>query len=114
MGSVSGAYLLSCHTLLQLKPSSQWPDEDLIPGFKVTLEKYLEQVQELANNFVKVLAEALGLGPDGLSRFYDAPELMQHRSKMVQYPVVNERSPSNQGVGPHYDAGFLTIVRQSY
>lgn len=92
---------------------SQWPDEDLIPGFRATLEKYLEQVQELADNFVKILAEALGLGPDGLSRFYDAPELMQHRSKMVQYPVVNERSPSNQGVGPHYDAGFLTILLQA-
>ncbi|KAK0213384.1 hypothetical protein DFS33DRAFT_1288721 [Desarmillaria ectypa] len=92
---------------------SQWPDEKLIPGFRETLEKYLEQVQELADNFVKVLAEALGLGRDGLSRFYDAPELMQHRSKMVQYPVVNERSPSNQGVGPHYDAGFLTILLQA-
>ncbi|KAF9029538.1 Clavaminate synthase-like protein [Hymenopellis radicata] len=92
---------------------SQWPDEALIPGFRSTLEQYLEQVHALADSFVTVLSESIGLGPDGLSKFYDTPELMQHRSKIVQYPVVNERSPSNQGVGPHYDAGFVTVLLQA-
>lgn len=68
------------------------------------------QVQKLADDFVRLFAEALGLPPDGLAKFYDTPEKMQHRSKLVQYPVVNERSESDQGVGPHYDAGFVTIV----
>ncbi|KAF8916668.1 hypothetical protein CPB85DRAFT_1374548 [Mucidula mucida] len=85
----------------------------LYSGFRSTLEQYLEQVHALADSFVTVLSEAIGLGPDGLSKFYDTPELMQHRSKIVQYPVVNERSPSNQGVGPHYDAGFVTILLQA-
>ena len=35
---------------------------------------------------------------------------MQHRSKIVQHPVV-EGSSDQLGVGPHYDAGFLTFVR---
>lgn len=32
---------------------------------------------------------------------------MQHRAKIVKYPVVQDHT---QGVGPHYDAGFLTFV----
>lgn len=34
---------------------------------------------------------------------------MQHRSKLVRYPPVGE-GEEGQGVGPHFDAGFVTIV----
>ena len=89
----------------------QWPDEKLIPGFREVLERYLEEVQELSYKFSSFIAEAFGLGPDGLSQYYEAPELMQHRAKIVQYPVVE--GSNDQGVGPHYDAGFLTFVSAS-
>lgn len=36
----------------------------------------------MSYEFVRLVAEALGLAPDGLARFYDAPERMQHRSKV--------------------------------
>ena len=87
----------------------KWPDEELIPGFRDVLERYLGQVEDLSYRFSSLIAEAFGLGPDGLTQFYDIPSLMQHRSKIVQYPVVE--GSSDQGVGPHYDAGFLTFVR---
>ncbi|KAF8825501.1 hypothetical protein HHX47_DHR6000237 [Lentinula edodes] len=88
---------------------SQYPDEALIPGFQQTMKTYLSQVAALGTHFITLIAEALGLPPEGLSRFYDTPDRMQHRGKVVQYPVPSERSQSDQGVGPHYDAGFLTI-----
>lgn len=75
------------------------------------LERYLDQVQELSYKFSSLIAESFGLGSDGLSQFYETPELMQHRAKIVQYPVVE--GSSDQGVGPHYDAGFLTFVSVS-
>ena len=75
------------------------------------MERYLDQVEALGYTFCSLIAEAFGLGPDGLSQFFDAPELMQHRAKIVQYPVVE--GTSDQGVGPHYDAGFLTFVSLS-
>lgn len=55
------------------------------------------------------MAEAFALGPKGLAHFYDTKELMQHRTKIVKYPVAAHGN--DQGVGPHYDAGFLTFVR---
>ncbi|KIK52160.1 hypothetical protein GYMLUDRAFT_50040 [Collybiopsis luxurians FD-317 M1] len=92
---------------------SQYPDDALIPGFQDTMKTYLSQVAALGTHFITLIAEALGLPPDGLSRFYDTPDRMQHRGKVVQYPVPTERSESDQGVGPHYDAGFLTILLQA-
>jgi hypothetical protein len=75
------------------------------------MQTYLSQVHVLADTFILLFAEALGLPPDGLSKFYDSKDKMQHRAKIVQYPVMREGAASNQGVGPHYDAGFVTIVR---
>ena len=73
------------------------------------MERYLDQVQDLSYKLSSLLAEAFGLPPNGLAHFYDTDELMQHRSKIVRYPVVKE-GDDDQGVGPHYDAGFLTFV----
>ncbi|KAJ7618681.1 hypothetical protein FB45DRAFT_1033865 [Roridomyces roridus] len=87
--------------------ASQWPDEALLPGFKATMERYLLQVQDLSYAFVRLMAEAFGLPADGLSQFYDTDERMQHRGKIVRYPQTEE---GGQGVGPHYDAGFLTFL----
>lgn len=94
---------------LRLWGPSQWPDEGLIPGFKNTMETYLQQVQALSYQFISLLAEAFGLPSDALNKFYDADKFMQHRGKVVKYPA-NDGSLTDQGVGPHYDAGFLTFL----
>ncbi|KAK7451719.1 hypothetical protein VKT23_012398 [Stygiomarasmius scandens] len=91
---------------------SQYPDEDAIPGFRNIFETYLRQISKFATEFICLMAEAIGLPPDGLSKFYDSDEKMQGLSKIVQYPVSTDSSTS-QGVGPHYDSGFLTILLQA-
>ncbi|KAF9526905.1 hypothetical protein CPB83DRAFT_857177 [Crepidotus variabilis] len=89
----------------------QWPEEKLIPGFREDYGRYLKQVEDLSLKFSSLMAEALGLGPDGLTKFYDPPELMQHRTKILKYPAAD--GSNIQGVGPHYDIGFLTILLQA-
>ncbi|KAF6760261.1 iron/ascorbate oxidoreductase [Ephemerocybe angulata] len=90
----------------------QWPDEDLIPGFHKSFETYLDQVQDLSYKFSSLISEALGLGPNGLNKFYDEGPLMQHRAKIVKYPIPPAGN-GDQGVGPHYDAGFSTFLLQA-
>jgi len=97
---------------LRLWGPCQWPDEQLVPGFRNTMETYLDHVKELSYRFIGLLAEAFGLASDALSKFYDVDELMQHRAKVVKYPA-NDGLPTDQGVGPHYDAGFLTFLLQA-
>ncbi|THH17296.1 hypothetical protein EW146_g3500 [Bondarzewia mesenterica] len=89
-----------------------WPKEEELPGFKDTLLRYLDQVQKLSYEFIELIAEALGLSPHGLDHFFDPDELMQHRAKIVKYPSLDE-VPSDQGVGPHFDGGFLTFLYQA-
>ena len=59
-----------------------------MPGFKRAYLRYLGEVESLGYAFIRLVAEALGLGPDGLARFYDAPEHMQHRSKVRAFCFV--------------------------
>jgi isopenicillin N synthase-like dioxygenase len=70
--------------------SFQWPAEDDIPGFRRTFQTYLDRVQVLSRNFVSLVSEAFGLGPDGLNRFYDEDKLMQHRAKVQSPFLVSE------------------------
>ncbi|KAI0784685.1 Clavaminate synthase-like protein [Abortiporus biennis] len=56
---------------LKLWGPPQWPDEELVPGFRDTYSRYI-----------------------------------------AQYPVPEDDS-SDQGVGPHYDGGFLTFLLQA-
>ncbi|KIJ50473.1 hypothetical protein M422DRAFT_159772, partial [Sphaerobolus stellatus SS14] len=88
------------------------PRKEVLPCFRATAEAYIKSVEELSFEFTSLVAEALGLPPDALDRFYDEPKsIMQQRCKIVKYPTVT--SGSKQGVGPHYDAGFLTFLLQA-
>ena len=87
----------------------QWPEEELIPGFKAVMLRYLAGVEKLSFEFTNLLAEALGLPSDALKAFYETEMPVQHWAKVVKYPALDNLS-SDQGVGPHFDAGFLTFV----
>ncbi|KIM31190.1 hypothetical protein M408DRAFT_64609 [Serendipita vermifera MAFF 305830] len=96
---------------LKLWGPPQWPAEDDIPGFRSTFSAYLSQVEALSEELTELISEALGLGPHALDVFFDNPKrAMQHRSKIVKYPL---RDGKDQGVGPHYDSGFLTLLLQA-
>jgi isopenicillin N synthase-like dioxygenase len=102
------AYLDRFHQTLS-KGKPQWPPEDALPGFRDTFTRYIQQVEDLSFQFIQLLAESLRLHADAFNGFYDEPKgAMQHRSKVVKYPEAPPES--NQGVGPHYDSGFLTFV----
>ncbi|KAH9940370.1 Clavaminate synthase-like protein [Epithele typhae] len=97
---------------------SQWPQEDLLPGFRAIYLRYLEQVEQLSYRFISLLAEAFEVPDERLGPFFSggtAPNpagILQHRSKIVKYPARKE-GDSDQGVGPHFDGGFLTFLLQA-
>jgi len=97
---------------VRLWGEGQWPPESLFPGFRKTFLEYFSAVEDLSYSFASLTAEALGLHPDALDKFYDEPrkEMMQHRGKIARYPPAVE-GKSSQGVGAHFDPGFLTFVR---
>ncbi|KAI0694266.1 Clavaminate synthase-like protein [Cytidiella melzeri] len=109
--AVEGRWSPGDPEFLRLWGPSQWPKEELLPGFKATFTAYINQTQKLSNELLLVVAEALRMPPDAFSRFVEEGG-NQDRAKIVKYPVpADERS--DQGVGPHYDGGFLTLLLQA-
>ncbi|KIP09459.1 hypothetical protein PHLGIDRAFT_102892 [Phlebiopsis gigantea 11061_1 CR5-6] len=96
---------------MRLWGPSQWPDEALLPNFKATFKRYVDSLQRLSQELLSLAGEALQLPQGAFSRFVE-PGGNQDRVKIVKYPVPTESS-SNQGVGPHYDGGFLTLLLQA-
>ncbi|EKM54796.1 uncharacterized protein PHACADRAFT_258899, partial [Phanerochaete carnosa HHB-10118-sp] len=94
---------------LRLWGPSQWPEESLLPGFRKTFENYIQKSQQLGNDLLPLVAESLGLPRDAFSHFFEVNN--QDRVKIVRYPSPTD--DSTQGVGPHYDSGFLTLLLQA-
>ncbi|KZV73418.1 Clavaminate synthase-like protein [Peniophora sp. CONT] len=97
---------------LRLWGPAQWPEEEDLPGFKDVVDRYLKAVEQLSYTFIELVAEALGLPPDGFARFFAARENTMHRAKARSLSGMDEVS-SDQGVGPHFDGGFLTFLLQA-
>lgn len=73
------------------------------------MTEYFNSVATLSYRFLELISESLGLAPDALSTFLKDPADLCHRGKIVKYPT-QVAGASTQGVGPHFDAGFLTFV----
>ena len=69
-------------------------------------------MEQLSYEFIGLLAEAFGLPRSIMCGFYETDGPTPHRAKVVKYPPLDDLA-SNQGVGPHFDGGFLTFVRPS-
>ncbi|EYE98649.1 Clavaminate synthase-like protein [Aspergillus ruber CBS 135680] len=54
---------------LNVQGPNQWPDEAAVPKFRNVFETYLSVVQLLAANFTSLIAKALNLEPNALTRF---------------------------------------------
>ena len=72
---------------------SQWPEEEELPRFRDVCARYLAAVEHLSYAFAALVAEALGLGPEGFARFYDARERMQHRAKVGYLAIMSDVRP---------------------
>ncbi|CRG88456.1 acid phosphatase, putative [Talaromyces islandicus] len=87
----------------RLEGPNQYPD---ISGAENLIKQYIREITTLADDFVHLVAECLGLPP---TTFDDFKGNMS-RLKFVKYPPV---APNSQGVGPHKDsAGLFTFLSQ--
>ncbi|KAJ5106114.1 hypothetical protein N7456_002789 [Penicillium angulare] len=75
-------------------------------GIQSIVEDYIVQINELAQNFVHLVAESLSLPPST----FDGFKGNMSRLKFVKYPPA---AADSQGVGPHKDSsGLFTFLSQ--
>ncbi|PHH90812.1 hypothetical protein CDD83_2566 [Cordyceps sp. RAO-2017] len=103
---------------LNLQGPSQWPDEAAVPGFRPALERYRSAVQAVAAEFTVLIAEALELAPEALTRLFDDSPFS--RLKVMMYPAPaaeaeqqqQQQQQQQQGAGAHKDGVFMTYLLQ--
>ncbi|CAG8191031.1 unnamed protein product [Penicillium olsonii] len=81
----------------------EYPDH---PGAQSIVDGYVAKIDDLAQRFVRLVAESLSLPVDT----FDSFKGNMSRLKFVKYPPAAKNS---QGVGPHKDsAGLFTFLSQ--
>mgnify|MGYP000330196770 CR=1 FL=1 len=87
---------------------NQWLPEELLPGFRTTVESYAKIMQNLALKLLPLYAAALDLDP----HFFD--KAFQHpfwRLRMTHYPNQPEGDDLGKvGIPPHVDTTFMTLL----
>lgn len=91
-----------------LQGPNQWPSEQVLPGFRATVETYVSQMELLARKMVGAIAVSLGMDADALDPYFDKPTTFL---RLLHYPT----QPAEDGLfgsAPHTDYGFITLLAQ--
>jgi len=91
-----------------LQGPNQWPDEARLPGFRATIERYVEGMSALARRMVRTIALSLGLPPDSMDSHFENPTTFL---RLLHYPTQREEA-GLFGSAPHTDYGFITLLAQ--
>ncbi len=92
-----------------LQGPNRWPDE-LLPALRSTVLAWTDLLTRVGTELTHALAACLGL-PEG--HFDEAFGAQPHWfGKLIRYVGQQTDGPDAQGVGPHADWGFLTLLLQ--
>lgn len=97
--------------------ANQWPADELLPGFRSTVETYADSVAKLAVRLLPIYATGLGLDADYFSAGFDDPT---YRLRITHYPAevsaelhdLASDDGGGFGIAPHVDTTFLTLLLQ--
>lgn len=92
---------------LRLDGPNQWLPEDVLPGFRATVEEWFARLGAVADELMGLLALGLGLDESHFRELFGERPLPF--VKLISYPPT---PLGEAGVNAHHDAGFLTILLQ--
>jgi isopenicillin N synthase-like dioxygenase len=92
---------------LRLRGPNLWPEG--LPEFRTAVSEYNAAVEQAGHAVMRAVALALGQPIDHFDELVTPPEVL---TKIIRYPAASEDFPTDQGVGRHTDAGFLTLLQQ--
>ncbi len=90
---------------LHLLGPNQWLPEEILPGFKSCVSQYIEQMSQLGDQLMSLLALGLDLPAEYFEDHFGTERMSL--TKLIRYP---ETPAGAFGVNAHHDTGFLTIL----
>lgn len=92
-----------------LEGPNQWPDATL-PALRHVVGAWTDLLGRVATELTQALAACLGRPPEHFDAiFAGTPHWF---GKLIRYVGRDDDGPDAQGVGPHADWGFLTLLLQ--
>ncbi|MEL7155895.1 MAG: 2OG-Fe(II) oxygenase family protein [Actinomycetota bacterium] len=82
---------------------NRWPPLD---GFRATVERYLDEVEQLCQRLLPVLAASLDLPADHFVAHFDDPSCTL---RLSHYPVL-DYGEHDWGLAPHTDSSIFTLL----
>jgi len=92
--------------------ANQWPDEELVPGFKATMQAYEAALNDLGHRLLSVIAQGLKLPADYFEAFLKDPTPILRLLHYPEQPPSNKLEPGQIGCGAHTDWGSVTLLAQ--
>ncbi|CAN8277941.1 unnamed protein product [Cochlearia groenlandica] len=89
--------------------SNLWPNPDVLPGWRETMEKYHQEALRVCKAIAKLLALALDLDVD----YFDSPEMLGKAIstlRLLHYKGKSDPSKGIFGTGAHSDYGMMTLL----
>ncbi|XP_065850390.1 2-oxoglutarate-Fe(II) type oxidoreductase hxnY isoform X3 [Euphorbia lathyris] len=87
-----------------------WPADDLLPGWRETMERFRREGLEVARKVARIIALALDLEAD----FFDRPEMLGEPiaiMRLLHYGAqISDPSSGIFGAGAHSDYGLITLL----
>ncbi len=107
-GNLNEAFLIKSDRDIELD-DNQWLAEELLPGFRASVEEFARRTSDLALRLLPVYAVALDLEPDFFAPAFEDPFW---RLRMTHYPPDLDRDDDEFGIAPHVDTTFFTLLLQ--
>lgn len=90
--------------------ANQWPDDDVVPGFRAACEAYAQAMDGLSRRLLRLCALGLGLTPTAFDACMRDP---LRSTRLLHYPPQPRSALLGQiGCGAHTDWGALTLLAQ--
>lgn len=102
-----GVYFrLPNETLHPLSGENQWPASDL-PGYRETVEQYMDLLKGLGMRLVRLLSLSLGKAPESLDKYFTDPLVTL---RPLRYEGASDEASGRYACGEHSDFGFITLL----
>ncbi|XP_006418892.2 sexual differentiation process protein isp7 [Eutrema salsugineum] len=86
-----------------------WPDSDVLPGWRTTMENYHQEALRVCMVIARILALALDLDAD----YFDTLERLGNPiayMRLLHYEGISDPSRGIYGCGAHTDHGMMTLI----
>ena len=94
--------------LIKSVEENQWLPDAALPGFRHSVETYLDRITDVAMRLLPVYAAALDLEPDFFNEAFADPFW---RLRLTHYPPSGARQHDDAfGIAPHVDTTFFTLL----